>query len=154
MNLIRSTPEANVPKQEAAAAVASDIQERAEAFLTDTFRPGDHNPPHRWPELLSVVRAWHLLAGFDRPKLGDYASDPDVRALVGLLAAGWSPDELTELAPLVATWLAAGTPDGRPRTVAMVTPAVLRIAQQQREQEAKVAREAAELVSATAAGAP
>lgn len=134
---------------EAAAALVSAIQERAGAVKADELLAHTERP-HTWPELQSVARAWHMLAGRSTPRLGEYAVDADVRALVGLLAAGWPPDDLVALGADVGSWLAEATPDGRPRTLAMVTPAVLRIAQEQAARAEQVAAEARELVKATA----
>lgn len=148
--LVGSAPEASASKQEAAAAsFASEVRELAEAVQQDPELARSARP-HTWPELVNVARNWNMLAGRSTPRLGEYSTDPDVRALVGLLAAGWPPAELVELGGAVGTWLAAETPDGRPRTLAMVTPAVLRIAQQQLEREAAVESEARALVTATA----
>ncbi len=141
------------PKPAAAASVSSDICEKAKEVLEHP-NEGWRLKPERWPELQHVAALIHQHANLPAPRLGTYATDGDVRALVAVLAQGWRPDELERLAPPLGEWLKAATPDGRPRTLAMLSPGVLRIAQGQAQQVVDVEQQARDLVKATVRALP
>lgn len=154
-DLLAGAREAGSDQPEAAAAGlnSAGLSERARAVKDDpslarTVKPED------WPELREVASAVHEHAQLSPPRLGSYITDADVRALVGLFAAGWQYAELIELAPQLGRWLQMPTPDSRPRTLAMVSPTVLRVAQGEREQEQRVEAQARDLVKATGRPAP
>ncbi len=79
--------------------------------------------PWRWPEVLAFGEA--LQASWQRPVLFGEAEDPLVGLLVAALAGG-AAERLTAAGHHVGQWLAEGSPDGRARSLNMVTLQVLR----------------------------
>ena len=57
--------------------------------------------PDRWPEVVSVARAFANASGLPEPRLGKYERDSGVRALVALYATGFTQAELEHVATLV-----------------------------------------------------
>jgi hypothetical protein len=150
--LIRSAPEADASEQ-AAAAGSNDICERARAVL-ESPAAAAWMRPDQWPELQAFAQAVHEHAGKPPPRLGLYADDAALRVLVGLFAAGWRPQALEPLAARLGAWLAEPTPNGNPRTLAMLKPEVMRIAEEQNTQDEHVAQQARDLVKATVRALP
>lgn len=81
--------------------------------------------PHKWPELVLVATALHEACGLGEVRVGSYARDSGVRAIVELFAAGYMPGDLVKacrLLPGDAWW----GKDGARRGLASLSPEVVR----------------------------
>jgi len=80
-------------------AVAS-IRDRALAVRDrPTLAIASH--PERWPEVVGVAQAFARASGLPAQCLGEHGSDPGVRSILTLYAAGFTQDELERVAAFV-----------------------------------------------------
>lgn len=96
--------------------------ERARAVLANPH-DGEYLEPQRWPEVEAVATALAEACKHRPPRLGSYQRDAGVRSVVGLLADGFSADELVRVARVLPSseWWAKGR-----RGLASLTPEVVR----------------------------
>jgi hypothetical protein len=86
------------------------IQKRAMA-LSEQPSLASAAHPERWPEVVGVAHAFSRASGVPGQRLGEHASDPGVRAIVALYAAGFTQSELervAEFVPKQAWWRSKG----------------------------------------------
>ena len=57
--------------------------------------------PERWPEVVGVAQAFARASGLPEHGLGEHGSDPGVRAILALYAAGFTQIELERVAEFV-----------------------------------------------------
>jgi len=98
------------------------IQARAKRCLANPHDAA-YEAPEAWPEVLAVVEAYRRATGQPGARLGTYARDRGVQAVVGLLADGYTVVEL-ELAVARAVsgdWWSGGT-----RGLSSLSPEVVR----------------------------
>lgn len=113
------------PPSNLAEAMALPLRERAEQ-VQQARVDAQWAEPHRWPEVLAVSDALSAAENLPRRKLGQYGSDPGVRALVARFAEDWSPDAIVALLPRIvgSDWWRA-----KPRGLSDLSPEVLDRAQ-------------------------
>lgn len=97
------------------------------AMVRDNTHHAEWVQPHRWPEVIAVAEALHQAAGLGPVRLGTYARDSGVRAVVELFAAGYMPSDLKDACRRVVgdPWWAKG--DAK-RGLSSLSPAVVRAA--------------------------
>ena len=78
----------------------ASIRERALAVRDQpTLAITSH--PERWPEVVGVAQAFARASGLPAQCLGEHGSDPGVRSILTLYAAGFTQDELERVAAFV-----------------------------------------------------
>lgn len=78
----------------------ASIRERALALRSQpTLADATH--PEQWPEVVGVAQAFARAAGLPDPCLGVYGSDPGVRSILALYAAGFTQIEIERVAAFV-----------------------------------------------------
>lgn len=105
-----------------AEALGLPASERAQLVIANPH-DGEFLEPQRWPEVEAVAAALAEACKHRPPRLGSYQRDAGVRSVVGLLADGFSPEELVRVArslPKTEWWQAAK------RGLASLTPEVVR----------------------------
>jgi hypothetical protein len=110
------------------------IAQRARAALVSR-RDAQRLQPQDWPEVRQIVEAFASTVGRERP-LGEFARDSGLRAIVGLLAAGNSVEDVewvAENVPKQAWWRS----DGRTRGLATLSPEVVARALEERDSAAR-----------------
>jgi hypothetical protein len=97
------------PPTNADEALEMPLQDRAELMLRDAFR-AQFLEPHKWPEVRLAVVAFRDAVRKPRLAVGTYSTDPAVRRLVELYAAGLTADEVCDAIPRVVAspWWTSG----------------------------------------------
>jgi hypothetical protein len=115
--------------------LALPVAERARMALASP-REGQRLQPQDWPEVRRIVGAFESAVGRER-RLGEFARDSGLRAIVGLLAAGNSVEDVE--------WVAANVPrqawwrsDGKARGLATFSPEVVARALEERDSARRV----------------
>jgi hypothetical protein len=111
-------------------ALALPVAERARTALASP-RDGQRLQPQHWPEVQKITDAFARGVGHER-RLGDLARDSGLRAIVGLLAAGNSVEDVewaAENVPKQAWWRS----DGKTRGLATLSPEVVARALEERD---------------------
>lgn len=110
--------------------LALPVAERARIALASP-RDAQRLRPQDWPEVRKIVGAFASAVGRER-RLGEFARDSGLRAIVGLLAAGNSVEDVE--------WVAANVPrqawwrsDGKTRGLATFSPEVVARALEERD---------------------
>jgi hypothetical protein len=106
------------------------VAERARIALASP-REAQRLQPQDWPEVRKIVEAFATAVGRER-RLGEFARDSGLRAIVGLLAAGNSVEDVE--------WVAANVPsqawwrsEGKTRGLATFSPEVVARALEERD---------------------
>ncbi|HKY40669.1 MAG TPA: hypothetical protein VJN18_32260 [Polyangiaceae bacterium] len=127
----------------AAAVFKMTLAERASALLQSPALARDWQP-QRWPELLEFAQA--IEATWQPISLGPYGRDPLVALLVDELAGGLDDTLLAAAGDKIGRWLAEASPDGRARSLNMVTYPVLRKALEEVQSAERLTAGADELI--------
>jgi hypothetical protein len=105
------------------------LAERSSLALRDTMR-ATYIEPDKWPEVRLAVVAYREATKAPRLRVGTLATDPGVRRLLELYAAGCTADEVCAAIPLVvaSSWWAE-----KPRDLGSLSLTVLRRALAERK---------------------